>query len=30
MPVLDVVRERFMTGDRELADQDPAAIYETS
>jgi 3-hydroxyisobutyrate dehydrogenase len=28
MPMLDVVRERFMTANRELADQDLAAIYE--
>jgi 3-hydroxyisobutyrate dehydrogenase len=28
MPVLDVVRERFTTANRELADQDLAAIYE--
>ena len=29
MPVLDVVRERFATANREFADQDLAAIYET-
>jgi 3-hydroxyisobutyrate dehydrogenase len=28
MPLLDVVRERFATANRELADQDLAAIYE--
>jgi 3-hydroxyisobutyrate dehydrogenase len=28
MPLLDVVRERFTTANRELADQDVAAIYE--
>jgi 3-hydroxyisobutyrate dehydrogenase len=28
MPLLDVVRERFTTANRELADQDIAAIYE--
>ena len=28
MPLLDVVRERFTTANRDLADQDLAAIYE--
>jgi 3-hydroxyisobutyrate dehydrogenase len=28
MPLLDVVRERFSTANREFADQDLAAIYE--
>jgi 3-hydroxyisobutyrate dehydrogenase-like beta-hydroxyacid dehydrogenase len=29
MPLLDVVRKRFATANREFADQDLAAIYET-
>jgi hypothetical protein len=28
MPLLDVVLEKFMTANQDLADQDRAAIYE--